>query len=343
MHAATIFIVSCFSTNLALHSLSQQLCRDMHQRIQQTGHLYAGIPAYPPFPTGFNFVADDLFPTRALAAVDLKYLEETAMQFWSSINLKPGDIVVSLGNQQGRGATMCTGMTGVVIGFESVPESVEYASIQFSSGDFSDSLRHKERLNRLRIVCGIPSQALVSGATVDPCLLFPRVQFTSPGGQPGGHVVVVKPQFRQVRGLDNYGSDIIMDRMMLPLCNGRAVKFGLSLGCEVSGDVFINLSKIKELNTHAFMSMSRTGDPRHLIIDKDTPLTPTMFAAPEHTLDWFEGAGPTPLFGAWTSLAIVRSAARARVNGLAHASKVMTTLRAGPGAPAPPVSKLFFR
>ena len=82
---------------------------------------------------------------------------------------------------------------------------------------------------------------------------------------------------------------------------------------------------------------------RHLIIDKDTPLTPTMFAAPEHTLDWFEGAGPTPLFGAWTSLAIVRSAARARVNGLAHASKVMTTLRAGPGAPAPPVSKLFFR
>lgn len=74
----------------------------------------------------------------------------------------------------------------------------------------------------------------------------------------------------------------------MPLCGGRCIKYGLSLGCTVPVDVFLDLSVKFGAGLKRFMGLTRTGDPRKLYIDNEVPISKDMFKVHDDILAWYD-------------------------------------------------------
>lgn len=113
------------ATQTLILTPSKALCSRMHHDVyHKCSTLFQGIRADPVFPDGFLFKADDRWDPRLLNKEDRSYLEEAAQPMWSEFMAKCGDVVIALGNQSGRSA-MCTGQSGVIVGFEVALEEAE--------------------------------------------------------------------------------------------------------------------------------------------------------------------------------------------------------------------------
>lgn len=278
-------------------------------------HLYDGIKQHPDYLEGVNYEAPATFLVR-LCEVDRRYLEVNAMPFWSSLRVQAGDMVVSLGNQSAGSNNMLTGMCGVVTGLEfMLPHQYERslaARLARSHGTRAskDAAVSKE-MGAIRSLCG----------TQDGHLVLPVVRFGSRSGNGAFHLTV-HPQFRVVTAMDGTS---LMERYQIPLAGGRAVKYGMSLGCEAPDNVYLDLSSGSGTSaTHPFMGLTRHGDPHKVFISQESAIGSDTFMVPEAVHDWYGGKG---YLVPWRGLLISRNESRVHKQGFANISKWIEGMR----------------
>jgi hypothetical protein len=120
----------------------------------------------------------------------------------------------------------------------------------------------------------------------------------------------------------------LLERYQIPLAGGRAIKFGMSLGCEAPGNVYLDLSSGSGTSaTHPFMGLTRHGDPHKVLISRESAVGPDTFMVPEPVRDWYGAKGSAV---PWRGLAISRNESRVHKQGFANVSKWIEGMRGRP-------------
>ena len=109
-----------------------------------------------------------------------------------------------------------------------------------------------------------------------------------------------------------------MSRWGIPLCGGRCIKFGLSLGSTIpdSDFVHLDLTRAKFGGTQRAMGLMRHGDPSHVFIDDAAPISADMFKVADAVIQWYDGPD-------WRELVVEANPSRKRVQGIISASDVL--------------------
>ncbi len=118
-----------------------------------------------------------------------------------------------------------------------------------------------------------------------------------------------------------------MSRWQVPLCGARCVKYGGILGFTIPDKVYLNFDTVNVHSMHRFMGLTRTGDPRKLLLDPTVAISADMFAVPKDIRDWYDATD-------WQILEVEEDESRRRTQSVMTAAQMMGVANGGQQATA---------
>ena len=255
---------------------TQNTCIKYHHENHSVPELYNGVKS-DLFPEGFTYRAADVWDAR-VTDLDKSLIEDVMMQMYPSLTIKLGDSMMALGNQRG-GGEMLTGMANVASGYSIVTREAERVAQLKVYERRKDVVRFVDEviLPRFDDVCGVESNTKY---------VFPVVSVPASSSR-ASFEVIVKPQRHDVV---TKAGDILLTRWQIPLCGGRCIKFGMSLGITVSQKVFLDFSDVKYGSQYRFMGLTRTGEPYDVFLSRSAAISADMFCVHQDILDWYDSS-----------------------------------------------------